>query len=1163
MYHSENPNRLPPFILMRKTVSTLWAAILFAWLSSSFSFANTFTWTNTSGGNWSVAANWSPAGGPPGAADTALITNNGTYGVTNSGVASVSVLTLGGAAGTQTFLQSSGNFTLGSAGTGNSQAVLNVTGGTLGGAAGSLVLAGPLNCSGGSIETLVQFNGGTFSGSFNLNGGQVINTGTLNWTAASVATGNGSLISNAPSGTINLTANLSEGNFGGARTFNNAGQLNVTVSGTATIGEPFTNSGSATINGGTLDLNGGTSSGSLAVASGATLAFGTGTFSINGGTLSGAGNLAVSGAGVAVGVGLNLGGTWTFSSGSATLTGSTTVSGNSVIISGGTVAFDGTGPWQPGTLALSAGALVGATPVTVQASNGMAWSGGAIDTNRVQFNGGSFSNSITLNGGEVINTGTLEWTATSMATGLGSIISNAPGGIIDMTANLSEGYFGGARTFDNAGQLNVSVSGTATISDTVTNTGSISVNAGTLNWNGGGTSSGSITAASGTTLEIGGGTLSINSGTLSGAGNFEVAGAVVTVGVGLNLGGTWTFSSGTTTLSSTTVSGNAVVISGGAVIFGGTGPWLPATLALSGGALEGATPVLVQNLNGLTWSGGGITTNTVQFDGGSFSSSGTLSGGEIINTGTLNWTATSIGTGNGSIISNAPTGTINLTANLSEGDFGGSRVFNNVGQINVAVSGTAVIGDAFNNNGTVAVNSGTLSLGGGGTETSAFTVASGGTLEFSVLTIAMVSGSSISGPGAWLNSAATANFSGTSVLSTSTNVINGGLVNFNNSTSLSLPNLTFNGGALQGINPVTVTGPFVWTGGGIMSNLVRFNGGLFTNTLDLNDGGEIINTGTLIWSATAFNDGNGSIISNAPTGTINLITPVSEGSLGGVRSFNNGGQLNTAISGTAIIAANFTNTGTITFNSGVLDLAGTHNLAGGTLNFGINALNNYGSNILAGAAGLAGTLKSVFNGSYLPSVGNTYNIMSYGSSSGNFTATNLSPLATWTVTQGASVLTITVAKLAPQVSVPAEVVFGNSTIGSTLKATATWNSTNVPGVFTYTPPAGTVLNIGLNQPLSVVFVPTDPSTFVSVTNNFLVNVVAAPSLAIALSGTQDILTFTATSDQSYQLQTETNLTTSNWTALGGPISNTNGTVNVTNTITVPQAFFRLQVQTGP
>src|SRR5664279_81919 len=81
--------------------------------------ATTITWINTSGGNWSVAANWSPNQVPTNT-DTALITTPGTYTVTfdlaNSiyVITNVGSLTLGaggGAAGVQTFAIANRQFT--------------------------------------------------------------------------------------------------------------------------------------------------------------------------------------------------------------------------------------------------------------------------------------------------------------------------------------------------------------------------------------------------------------------------------------------------------------------------------------------------------------------------------------------------------------------------------------------------------------------------------------------------------------------------------------------------------------------------------------------------------------------------------------------------------------------------------------------------------------------------------------------------------------------------------------------------------------------------------------------------------------------------------------------------------------------------------------------
>jgi hypothetical protein len=73
--------------------------------------AATLTWTNSAGGLWSTAANWNP-NQAPGAADIAVITNDGTYTVTISADAAVASLTLGGGAGTQTVAHASATLTL-------------------------------------------------------------------------------------------------------------------------------------------------------------------------------------------------------------------------------------------------------------------------------------------------------------------------------------------------------------------------------------------------------------------------------------------------------------------------------------------------------------------------------------------------------------------------------------------------------------------------------------------------------------------------------------------------------------------------------------------------------------------------------------------------------------------------------------------------------------------------------------------------------------------------------------------------------------------------------------------------------------------------------------------------------------------------------------------
>ena len=81
----------------------------------------------------------------------------------------------------------------------------------------------------------------------------------------------------------------------------------------------------------------------------------------------------------------------------------------------------------------------------------------------------------------------------------------------------------------------------------------------------------------------------------------------------------------------------------------------------------------------------------------------------------------------------------------------------------------------------------------------------------------------------------------------------------------------------------------------------------------------------------------------------------------------------------------FNNTGTLSSQIGNISLEGTHNLAGGTRNFGINSLTNYGAITLSGAAALTGTVTANLNNRYLPAVGNAFTNLQYGSLTGGFT----------------------------------------------------------------------------------------------------------------------------------------------------------------------------------
>jgi hypothetical protein len=175
------------------------------WLLSIGSLAHcaTITWTNTSGGNWSIAANWSPNQVPTNT-DTVLITTPGTYTVTfdlaNSiyyitNVASLTLGAGGGAAGVQTFAITNRQLTFANLLVTNG-GVLTAQGANIGQGQTMTVNGGALHLATSTINgTLIVTNGGavisandTFSIVTVANGG-LLNASGSTFGSVTVATG--------------------------------------------------------------------------------------------------------------------------------------------------------------------------------------------------------------------------------------------------------------------------------------------------------------------------------------------------------------------------------------------------------------------------------------------------------------------------------------------------------------------------------------------------------------------------------------------------------------------------------------------------------------------------------------------------------------------------------------------------------------------------------------------------------------------------------------------------------------------------------------------------------------------------------------------------------------------------------------------------------------
>ncbi len=804
------------------------------------------------------------------------------------------------------------------------------------------------------------------------------------------------------------------------------------------------------------------------------------------------------------------------------------------IASGGTLTNNSASTGNANAiLEVSGGTLTGAGSLAL--SGPLNWSGGTIK-NVVQCSGGTFTGSDFLDGGQIINVGTMAWNSPTILDGAGSVISNAFGATLTATGsgNFMEDEYGPPQTFYNAGQFNISASGVSAIfGDDFVNSGTTTINGGTASFLDGGTNSSMISVTASTAaLQFGGGTFTNTSGsTISDTGSLIFNAGIVNLAGAVAVGVSNLFNGATANVTGNYPITTLLVVSGGTATFNGSAAITPSAMTMSGGTISG-NPVTVSG--SLNWSGG-IIKNVVQCNGGTFSGSDFLDGGQIINVGTMAWNSPTILDGAGSVISNAIGATLTATGsgNFMESEYGPPQTFYNAGQLNVTASGiSAIFGDDFVNSGTTTINAGTASFLDGGTNTSMISVtAATAALQFGGGTFTNTSGSTISDTGSLIFNAGTVNLAGAVTVGvsnlfngatanvtgnypiTTLLVVSGGTVTFNGSAAITPSAMILSGGTISS-NNVTVSGSLTWSGGTI-KNMVQCNGGTFSGS-DFLDGGQIINVGAMTWNSPTILDGVGSVISNAAGATINATGSGSfmENEYGPPQNFYNAGQFNISASGTPVTISDAfhnsgtttlnsgtftaqsgaTNTGTISINGGTLDLNSAHSLTGGTINFGINALNNYGSNILAGTSALAGTLTSTFNGSYLPSVGNTYNIMTYGSSTGSFTKTNLLPLAVWQVNQNSTALSITVLKLVPQVSwtAPSAIVYGTALSSAQLDATATWNGSAVPGTFTYNPPSGTVLSSGSNQTLSVAFTPSDTSTYTNVTTNVLITVQEAP-----------------------------------------------------------------------
>jgi hypothetical protein len=334
----------------------------------------------------------------------------------------------------------------------------------------------------------------------------------------------------------------------------------------------------------------------------------------------------------------------------------------------------------------------------------------------------------------------------------------------------------------------------------------------------------------------------------------------------------------------------------------------------------------------------------------------------INNYGTVNWNGDTLqggGSTPGTIIYNY--GLWNAQDDQSfQANYGGNGIlFDNFGTFRK--SGGASIsfsqlqgGVVFNNSGVLDVQQGNLHLLGGGTFT-------GGT--------------------------ATANTTGTTVLATGSYTVNGMVTG---------TNFILNGATLTNLN--VIHGGFTWLSGN-WNGVVNIASDGFVN---IYGGGNlhympnciITNYGTVNWNGDLLQGGGnspGTFVYNYGLWNALDDESISANYGGNGFIFNNYGTIRKSATsgGSSQFGITFTNAGTLDMQAGVVSLTGSYNLLGGTLNFNLNKLTNFARLNLANSAALGGPLHVSVGGTFAPTNGSLFQIISSSGQSGVFSNVTL------------------------------------------------------------------------------------------------------------------------------------------------------------------------------
>ena len=526
------------------------------------------------------------------------------------------------------------------------------------------------------------------------------------------------------------------------------------------------------------------------------------------------------------------------------------------LASGALTLTSTTQPSSLASLVFASGTLTGSSS-DLEITGPFTWSGGTLaGAGTTRANGG-----LTLNGNNkvlnrtLVSNGDATWSSGIISFSSPASLVNTAGHTFDIQADLNMNWCCGSDpmpTFVNDGTVRKSAGAAeADIQVGFPNNGSVSVDSGRLRlyqFSRPSTSTGTFTVPSGRALEFQSGTFNLGPTTaITGAGLVQVSGATVNFDGAYNHTGPLLVSGGTANIPQP-INVNTLSISGGTLnLSSAAADVTTPTFTQSSGTLAGLGDVTVSGMT--TWAGGTMAGAGSVFANGGLTMNGNnkVLNRTLVNNDDAIWTGGIVSFSSPASLVNPAGSTFDIQGDLNMNWCCGSDpipTFANSGSVTKSAgTGTADIQIGFPNNGTLAVNSGTVAIyqySRASTSSGSFTTGSAAnSIEFQSGTFNLTAASSLGGPGTARVNGGTVNVGGS--YNPTTTAVASGTLNLNTPTALNTVNLS--GGTLAGPADQAIAN-LNWTGGTLSGSAVA-NTTTVTDSLRLSGTTKILNRRTL------------------------------------------------------------------------------------------------------------------------------------------------------------------------------------------------------------------------------------------------------------------------------------------------------------------------------